>query len=104
MAEPKVKKVTAKEPETFKYGVEDIANALKIKPASARIQLRKGNIEKAGKSYGWNSKTDVDAVVKKLQASSEPKATAKKPEAKKAEVKKTEAKKPVKVVEKKVAD
>ena len=52
--------------ETFKYGIDDVADALKIKPASARVQLRSKGIKKAGKSYGWNSKAEVEEVVKKL--------------------------------------
>lgn len=61
-------------PEEFKYGVDDVADALGIKPASARVQLRNNNIEKAGKSYGWNSKSEVEEVVKKLKGDAPKKA------------------------------
>lgn len=77
--------------ESFKYGIEDLADKLKIKPASARVQLRSKNIKKAGKSYGWNSQAELDEVVKKLQPKDKAdkkapvKATAKKPAAKKVE-------------------
>lgn len=55
--------------ESFKFGVSDLANALGIKPASARVRLRNAGIDKAGKSYGWNSQKDLDAVVKQLKSS-----------------------------------
>lgn len=51
----------------FKFGVEDIAEKLDIKPASVRVQLRNKGIEKAGKSYGWNSKADLDEVIDQLK-------------------------------------
>jgi hypothetical protein len=53
----------------FKFGVEDIADELGIKPASVRVQLRNKGIEKAGKSYGWNSKADLKEVIDQLKAS-----------------------------------
>lgn len=52
----------------FKFDVEDIAEALDIKPASVRVQLRNKGIEKAGKSYGWNSKADLKEVIDELKA------------------------------------
>lgn len=94
MAKPeKETKTKATEAETFKYGVEDIAEALEIKPASARVQLRNNNIKKAGKSYGWNSKADMEEVVaklKKAKSKDKPEKAEKKavkPEAKKMAVK-----------------
>lgn len=50
----------------FKYGVADLAKALNIKDASVRVQLRNKNVKKAGKSYGWNTKDELDTVVAKL--------------------------------------
>jgi len=100
------KKSAPKEAESFKYGVDDLADALGIKPASARVALRKHDIEKAGKSYGWNSKAELETVIatiegdKKTEKKSEKKET-KKPAAK-AE-KKADAKAPAKKVEKKAA-
>jgi len=76
--------------EEHKFNVDHLAKALDVAPESARIALRKHKIEKAGKSYGWNSKTEMDAVVKKIKAGA-PKAE-KKPAAKRAPA----AKKPVK--------
>lgn len=65
----KKEKVTKSEKaEEFKYGVDDLAKALDIQPASARVALRNHGIEKAGKSYGWNSQKEMDEVVKKLQS------------------------------------
>jgi hypothetical protein len=63
--ESKAEKAAERE---FKYGVEDIAESLGIKPASVRVQLRNKGIDKAGKSYGWNSKTDLKEVIDQLQA------------------------------------
>lgn len=53
----------------FKYGVGDIAEALDLKPASVRVQLRNKGIEKAGKSYGWNTKSELKEVIEQLKAS-----------------------------------
>lgn len=64
-AAPAVKKEIEAE---FKYGVNDLADALDIEPASARVALRKAGIEKAGRSYGWNTQKELDEVVKKLKA------------------------------------
>lgn len=52
----------------FKYGVSDLAEALDIEPASVRVRLRNKGIEKAGKSYGWNSKAELNEVVEQLKA------------------------------------
>lgn len=54
-----------------KYGVSDLADALGIKPASVRVRLRKGGIEKAGKSYGWNTKAELQEVVDALRPNAE---------------------------------
>lgn len=91
-AKPEKKKV---EQETFKFGINDIAKALDIKPASARVQLRNAKVKKNGKSYGWNTRAELDEVVKKLakETSGEKKAPAKKAEAKPAAKKAEPAKK-----------
>ena len=56
----------------FKYGVADLAEALGILDTSVRVSLRKNNVEKAKGTnvYGWNNKTEFDAVVSKLKESS----------------------------------
>jgi hypothetical protein len=64
----KAKKEDKEEAQEFKFGVADIAEALDIKPASVRVQLRNKGIEKAGKSYGWNSKTELKEVIDQLKA------------------------------------
>lgn len=51
------------------YGVDDIAEALDLKPASVRVQLRNKGIEKAGKSYGWATKAELKEVIDQLKAS-----------------------------------
>lgn len=53
----------------FKFGVQDIADELGIKPASVRVQLRNKGIEKAGKSYGWNTKSELKEVISQLKTS-----------------------------------
>lgn len=53
----------------FKYGVKDLAEELGIKETSVRVQLRNKGIEKAGKSYGWNSKAELKEVVAQLKSS-----------------------------------
>lgn len=64
--------------DTPKYGIQDLADALGIAPASARVRLRNEGIEKSGRSYGWNTKSELDALVKQLKAKpeKEPKAEA----------------------------
>jgi hypothetical protein len=52
----------------FKFGVSDLAEALGIEPASVRVQLRNHKVEKAGKSYGWNTQKELDEVAKTLKA------------------------------------
>lgn len=64
-AEAKPAKVEAPE---FKYGVSDVGKSLNIKDASVRVQLRNHGVKKAGKSYGWNTKDELDAVIAKLKA------------------------------------
>ena len=51
-----------------KYGVQDIADKLGIKPASVRVQLRNKDIEKDGKSYGWDTKKELNEVIDQLSA------------------------------------
>lgn len=63
--DPKEEKEAERE---FKFGVEDIAEELEIKPASVRVQLRNKGIEKAGKSYGWNSKAELKEVIDQIRS------------------------------------
>ena len=76
----------------FKYGVQDIADALDIAPASVRVKLRNADIEKAGKSYGWNSKAELKEVIDELKGDDKP-----------AKKSKAEPEKPAKKADKKTA-
>lgn len=48
--------------------MSDLAEALGIEPASVRVKLRKLGVEKSGRSYGWNTKKELDEVVKQCKA------------------------------------
>lgn len=50
----------------------ELADALGIEPTSVRVKLRNAEIEKAGRSYGWNTQKDFDAVVKQLKSTAKP--------------------------------
>lgn len=66
-AEPAKTEAPAKPAEpAFKYGVKDLAEKLGTKAASVRVRLRNHGIPKAGKSYGWNTKDELNAVIAKL--------------------------------------
>jgi len=67
----KAEKVEKTEAAEFKYGVQDLADALGIKPASVRVQLRNNGIEKAGKSYGWNTKKELNEVIDQIRSDSD---------------------------------
>ncbi len=68
----KAVKATKAETKEYKYGVADLQKMLGHgDPASTRVALRKHSIEKAGKSYGWDSKDELEAVVKKIKAGAE---------------------------------
>ncbi len=58
----------------FKYGVKDLAEALGIKEASVRVRLRNHEVDKAGKTYGWNTKADLQAVVDSIKTERKSKA------------------------------
>lgn len=64
----KAEKETKADEREFKFGVEDIAEELGIKPASVRVQLRNKGIEKAGKAYGWNSKSELKEVIDQIKS------------------------------------
>ena len=52
-----------------KYGVADLAKLMGVKEASARVQLRNHNVKKDGKSYGWDTKDEVQAIADKIKPS-----------------------------------
>lgn len=56
----------------YKYGVPDIADALDIEAASVRVKLRNNKVPKAGKSYGWNTKAELQEIIDLIK--SKPKA------------------------------
>lgn len=57
-----------KDDESPAYGVKHLAKSLKTEPHLLRVKLRNNKIKKNGKSYGWDTKSEMEAVVKKLQA------------------------------------
>ena len=78
----------------FKFGVEDLADRMDLKPASVRVKLRNASIEKAGKSYGWNSEKELKDVMAEIKSEdSEKPAKSKKDDAKPAKGKKGKGKK-----------
>lgn len=52
----------------FKFGISDLAKALNLEPATVRKTLRDRGVERAGKSYGWDTQKELDAVVAKCKA------------------------------------
>lgn len=52
----------------FKYGVKNLAEALGIKEASVRVRLRSHEVPKAGKSYGWNTKAELQTVIDTIKS------------------------------------
>jgi hypothetical protein len=81
----KAEKESKAEEREFKFGVEDIADELGIKPASVRVQLRNKGIDKAGKSYGWNSKSELKEVIDQIRSNGDEDKPAKKSKDKKAD-------------------
>ncbi len=73
--EAKAEKAAERE---FKFGVEELAEKLGIKAASVRVQLRNKGVDKAGKSYGWNTKAELQEVVDTIRAEADEKPAAKK--------------------------
>jgi hypothetical protein len=67
----KDKKVSKKEKKEKvaapKYGINELAEVVGTSPASCRIHLRKMDIEKSGKSYGWDSKSAMEDVAKQIK-------------------------------------
>lgn len=51
-----------------KYGVNELAELLGISPQYVRVKLRNAEVEKAGKSYGWDSEKELKAVATQLKA------------------------------------
>jgi hypothetical protein len=88
----------------FKYGVDDLAKALGVEAASVRVKLRNNEIPRAGRSYGWNTKAELEEVLAVLNKKKEA-APAKKAKAKEeTEEAPAKAVKKVKKVKKEMAD
>ena len=64
--EAKPKKESKKKEPAFAYGVKDIAEQMEISDVAVRGILRRRGVEKAGKSYGWNTMKELEAVVKEI--------------------------------------
>lgn len=67
------KPVVKEEATEYKYGVGELAEALGIEPASVRVKLRSQGIDKAGRSYGWNTQAEFKEVVAALKSAPAPK-------------------------------
>ena len=62
------KKAAAKAVEAkLPFGVAEAAKHLDTNPTYLRAKLRNANVKKAGKSYGWKSKTEMVAALKKVE-------------------------------------
>lgn len=59
-------KKSKKQVKTPKYGISALAKVMKIKEATARIKLRQAKVKKAGKSYGWETAEQMNAVAAQL--------------------------------------
>lgn len=58
------------EREEYKYDVNTLSKDLGIEPASVRVALRKAEVAKAGKSYGWDDRDDYEEVLAELKKAS----------------------------------
>ena len=52
------------EDKEFKYSVDDLASLMEVQPATVRVWLRNNGITRTGRSYGWNTKAELDALLK----------------------------------------
>ena len=53
-----------KEVAEHKYVVEDLAEELGLTPQSTRVFLRSIEAPREGRSYGWDTKAELDSLVK----------------------------------------
>jgi hypothetical protein len=51
-----------------KFGIKEFAKRIGVKPATARVILRKKKEKKSGKSYSWNSLSEMNAAAKRVTA------------------------------------
>jgi hypothetical protein len=59
-------KTAAKRASEFPLGISDLAKALNLKEATARVKLRDAKVKRAGKSYGWKTSAEMKKVADKL--------------------------------------
>ena len=76
------------EDKEFKYSVDDLASLMEVQPATVRVWLRNNGIKRTGRSYGWNTKAELDALLKQRDESADSPAPAKAKKATPAKVKK----------------
>ncbi len=60
------------EDKEFKYGVEDLASLMGVESATVRVWLRNHGVKRTGRSYGWNTKSELDALVKQRDEGAAP--------------------------------
>lgn len=65
-----------------KYNVTNLSADLKIDAGAVRVLLRKSKLEKPGPVWGWDTKTEYEAVLKTLKAAQSAPAADKKAAAK----------------------
>lgn len=65
-----------------KYGVNDLADLLGITAFTTRARLRSLGYGREGRRYGWNTKSELDTVVKQIQQKQSPDKAPKKEKAK----------------------
>lgn len=61
-AKEKVKEAPAAAAE-FKYGIADIEKATGLLGTSIRVGLRASTFKKTGRTWGWNTKEELDKVL-----------------------------------------
>jgi hypothetical protein len=65
MAKSKEEKEQAVE---HKYVVDDLADKIGLTPASTRVFLRSIEAPREGRSYGWDTAAELDALVKQYNS------------------------------------
>lgn len=76
----KGKKGKQKPPELVRkdYGVPQLAKELGLKEFTVRVKLRKAEIAKDGRTYGWDTKKEMLAVADELRSQKDDKPKKKK--------------------------
>ena len=58
----------AKEEVSYKYGIDDLANETGKSAATLRSWLRKNEVKKAGKGYGWKDSVSLKAQAREIMS------------------------------------